>query len=103
MKTLLTFVDELIKFLPNKKTTHLLEIDEFTLTNFRFNGFIKKESELKFKSKNLTHLIKFLIYFEFIKENKRACSACARARRVWRCWRAGWRRSGCPTRFSCDR
>ena len=71
MKTLLTFVDELIKFLPNKKTTHLLEIDEFTLTNFRFNGFIKKESELKFKSKNLTHLIKFLIYFEFIKENKK--------------------------------
>ena len=71
MNTLLTLLEELIKVLPSKKTTNLLELDEFTLTNFSFNGFIKKESELKFKSKNLTHLIKFLIYVEFIKENKK--------------------------------
>jgi hypothetical protein len=71
MKTLVSLIEEFVKFFPNKKISDWFNIDKTTIKNFSFISFCKKNFKITNRRKSLDQLIHILLYFEFIKKKKK--------------------------------
>jgi len=75
MNTLFGILEEVINFKPLRNVVDWLVVNEKNFYNFSFIRFNKDNFLKNYTCKDLNYLINILLYFDFVKDNKKLISS----------------------------